>query len=678
MLVLYITKQVTLTSAHQGPHRVVAGGTGKGKEGSAEKQNETLFQFTARNGRDLSVEEKQLLKVLTRVRRDLSAEADLPPATICSEPLLMQLVLERPSCTNNLVSINGASQAFIGKYGERFCAEIVNFCRNEYIELEVDSGGWVNAPTTVNAPSTQSSCPSYVAKRVKVGVSSSSQSGGFRESGRHVPEWMGRGVGGIKRHKSEVHGVTGCLIPFSIPTAGIGVPNAAHAAISSEDAHTANVEEEERRKNGGGGGDCAYLSTKMQDFLQADSKLETFLNASHGAAEEAKPLSERADEYGKKERLADENASGTGGSRREPREDAGVAGLQNEGQGSRLKRADSGAARRDLMADMDKTAQSQALLGKVQVGVDAVYNTFNVVLLGKATKGLVKLWAASRIHCLLNLEAQREPRDSLGCSQSENQLKVRNLILKALGPVVDIVYRNLEVTDRAQEAFDLFFDSGASVEALARRFSVDRDTIIGYLACVLSLNEAEQGGQVSMPHDSWSQVLQTAGVDASAALNWNPAPEHIHEARGGRECEEARARKRKALCVYDIEDDVDEEEVVSIEELEMIELACRQAEGRLPQASQHSTTTTTIAKVECDTSRAGEEVLEEVQAPSLNRDALLNYIYENRRQGVELDSLRNNFFVDNAVKETALQTLLLSLEEAAEVYREGPTKIFPI
>jgi hypothetical protein len=130
--------------------------------------------------------------------------------------------------------------------------------------------------------------------------------------------------------------------------------------------------------------------------------------------------------------------------------------------------------------------------------------------------------------------------------------------------------------------------------------------------------------------------------------------------------------------VYDIEDGVDEEEVVSIEELEMIELACRQAEGRLPQASQHSTTTTTIAKVECDTSRAGEEVLEEVQAPSLNRDALLNYIYENRRQGVELDSLRNNFFVDNAVKETALQTLLLSLEEAAEVYREGPTKIFPI
>ena len=424
----------------------------------------------------------------------------------------------------------------------------------------------------------------------------------------------------------------------------------------------------------------------MQDFLQADWKLETFLNSStsHDAFEEAKPLSERADEYENKERLADENASGPEGSRRAPREDAGVEGLQNEGQGSRLKRGDSGAARRDLMADMDKTAQSQALLGKVQFGVDVVYNTFNVVLLGKATKGLVQLWAASRTHCLLNLEAQREPRDSLGCSQSENQLKVRNLILKALGPVIDIVYRNLEVTDKAQEAFDLFFDSGASVEALARRFSVDRDTIIGYLACVLSLNEAEQGGQVSMPHDSWSQVLQTAGVDAFAALNWNPAPENIHKGREGREREEARARKRP-LCVYDIEDDVEEEEVVSMEELEMIELACRQAEGRLPQASQHSTTTTTtaaaaaaIAKVECDTLRAGDEVLEEVQAPSLNRDALLNYIYENRRQGVELDSLRNNFFVDTAVKETALQTLLLSLEEAAEVYREGPTKIFPI
>jgi hypothetical protein len=46
--------------------------------------------------------------------------------------------------------------------------------------------------------------------------------------------------------------------------------------------------------------------------------------------------------------------------------------------------------------------------------------------------------------------------------------------------------------------------------------------------------------------------------------------------------------------------------------------------------------------------------------------------------GVDLDSIRQNFFVDNTQKEERLQALLETLEVDAEVYREGPSKIFPI
>jgi len=176
--------QLALTTVHEGPHRVGGEGTGRGQQqGSGAKLPKTV----GGDGRQLTMQEKQLLTVLTRVRKELSTKEMLPPATLCPDPLMHELVHERPSCVSNLDGINGASQAFMDKYGELFCKEIVKFCEFEFVELELDAGGWIDAA---------SSCPSSANKRARP---MSQSSGG----GRVLPSWMGAAGEGIKRHKSS-------------------------------------------------------------------------------------------------------------------------------------------------------------------------------------------------------------------------------------------------------------------------------------------------------------------------------------------------------------------------------------------------------------------------------------------------------------------------------------------
>ena len=142
------------------------------------------------------------------------------------------------------------------------------------------------------------------------------------------------------------------------------------------------------------------------------------------------------------------------------------------------------------------------------------------------------------------------------------------------------------------------------------------------------------------------------------------------------------------MSIYDIEPNTQEdgeveEEEVSVEELQMIELAMQQAESQSLDGGQgdEQASISSASPVHGSSSISmtyAEAAAATSDAWSLDRDRLLHFIYENRRNGAALEAIRLNFSVDNSQREQTLQAILLQLEEEAEVFREGPSKIFPI
>jgi hypothetical protein len=79
----------------------------------------------------------------------------------------------------------------------------------------------------------------------------------------------------------------------------------------------------------------------------------------------------------------------------------GRGGLQANGS-SHLP-SGSKSERPDILAEIDEAVKSSAIISKLQVSVGAVYNALKVVTLQRASRGLVKLWGAMRMHRLIEL-----------------------------------------------------------------------------------------------------------------------------------------------------------------------------------------------------------------------------------------------------------------------------------
>ena len=654
-----VPPKLVLAAVHQAPHGGQHVRDLASQPGSAEK----LSQRSQGDGCELQVQEQQLQKVLTRVRRELATEADLPPATICADPLIVELCRQRPSSRDALYSINGASQAFISKHGERFCQEIVKFCDLEFIDLEVDAGGWVDAS------SFSYSCPSSAMKRGR-----SSSQGSRLGSERDLPAWMGAAVG-VKRLKSRLQG---------------------HGR-DHDVANEENLSQQPQHKHG------EDMSEKMAQFLSQESeeerrktRMENFLNGPASSivattTGQESSLHKETHDTGRQEPQCEE--------RQGPPREAGMPGTGH----TRLpdgppRYPEASKGRTDVLLELDQAAQSEAVKSKVSVGVEAVYKAFQVVALGRGSKGLVQLWAATRMHRLAALAVPQCSQHDGRSDSSQSRGSQQQHVGKASNAVMAMVWTDLEVGDRQQEAFDMFAN-GAPLDRLAKRFSVSRETIIGYIACVLSVQEYDG---MAGSQDLWKALLQAAGVDARSALMWEPGTARDSGASsvnspsqggwgrlaGGKSGIIAIEPLR--MSIYDIEPNTQEdgqveEEEVSVEELQMIELAMQQAEsqsldgGQGDEQASISSASPVRGSSACSISMTcAEAAAATSDAWSLDRDRLLHFIYENRRNGAALEAIRLNFSVDNSQREQTLQAILLKLEEEAEVFREGPSKIFPI
>ena len=200
------------------------------------------------------------------------------------------------------------------------------------------------------------------------------------------------------------------------------------------------------------------------------------------------------------------------------RADVGQEDVRQKGVGA-LEGGGRGTAGQDVLLAIDQASETEAVKGKVPQGIAAVYKAFSQVLLAKVSKGDVQLWAAVRMHCLTGLGNEETARQVAGrssqapsapSSQAGSSQKV-DVLSKAAGPVMALVYRNLEVTGLGQEMYDMFA-GGAALEALVHRHrnSLKRDAIIGHIACALSFKEYD--GEAA-PRHLWARLLEFAGID---------------------------------------------------------------------------------------------------------------------------------------------------------------------
>ena len=88
----------------------------------------------------------------------------------------------------------------------------------------------------------------------------------------------------------------------------------------------------------------------------------------------------------------------------------------------------------------------------MRLGVDAVYKAFETVSLGRGSKGMVRLWAAVRMHCLAGWRVGGAGAASAGCSQhgsqgmySQDYGSQQPILPMATCPVMVLVGRDLQV-----------------------------------------------------------------------------------------------------------------------------------------------------------------------------------------------------------------------------------------
>jgi ATP-dependent DNA helicase RecQ len=75
---------------------------------------------------DLHTDDRELFEALRTLRRELAAEAGVPPYIVFGDRVLLEMVLRKPSTHAELLFVPGVGQTKLEKYGDYFLEVIGN------------------------------------------------------------------------------------------------------------------------------------------------------------------------------------------------------------------------------------------------------------------------------------------------------------------------------------------------------------------------------------------------------------------------------------------------------------------------------------------------------------------------------------------------------------------------
>ncbi len=78
-----------------------------------------------------------LFENLRNLRRDIAQQRNVPAYVLFSDATLRDMARVRPSSPNALLSVRGVGEKKLADIGQRFLDEIVNYCRENRLELDM-------------------------------------------------------------------------------------------------------------------------------------------------------------------------------------------------------------------------------------------------------------------------------------------------------------------------------------------------------------------------------------------------------------------------------------------------------------------------------------------------------------------------------------------------------------
>ena len=78
-----------------------------------------------------------LFENLRNLRREIAQQRNVPAYVLFSDATLRDMARVRPSSPNALLSVRGVGEKKLADIGQRFIDEIVNYCRENRLELDV-------------------------------------------------------------------------------------------------------------------------------------------------------------------------------------------------------------------------------------------------------------------------------------------------------------------------------------------------------------------------------------------------------------------------------------------------------------------------------------------------------------------------------------------------------------
>ncbi len=78
-----------------------------------------------------------LFEYLRNLRREIAGQRNVPAYVVFSDATLRDMARVRPSSVTALRSVRGVGEKKMADIGQRFLDEIVNYCRENRLELDV-------------------------------------------------------------------------------------------------------------------------------------------------------------------------------------------------------------------------------------------------------------------------------------------------------------------------------------------------------------------------------------------------------------------------------------------------------------------------------------------------------------------------------------------------------------
>jgi ATP-dependent DNA helicase RecQ len=79
-----------------------------------------------------------LFESLRNLRREIAHQRNVPAYVLFSDATLRDMARVRPSSPNALLSVRGVGEKKLADIGRRFLDEIVNYCRENRLELDAE------------------------------------------------------------------------------------------------------------------------------------------------------------------------------------------------------------------------------------------------------------------------------------------------------------------------------------------------------------------------------------------------------------------------------------------------------------------------------------------------------------------------------------------------------------